>query len=252
MRILIIRHGDPDYSIDSLTEKGWREAELLSERLVKEGITDIFVSPLGRARDTARPTLEKLGLSATVLDWLREFPAGVNPDSFYREAGLSDDLPRHGCPWDVYPQYWRRQESLFSEKGWREHPLYAPTVPVYDAVAAKLDSLIDSFGYHKNGTLYDIDPAADEDRCLAFFCHMGLGLTLISILSRIPVTVTWETFFLPTTSVTSVCMEKFAPVKGQAQARFVQIGDTSHLYAGGEPVSNSGFHCRIAAGLFEK
>ena len=58
MRILIIRHGDPDYSIDSLTEKGWREAELLSERLVKEGITDIFVSPLGRARDTACPTLE--------------------------------------------------------------------------------------------------------------------------------------------------------------------------------------------------
>ena len=29
MKILIIRHGDPDYSIDSLTEKGWREAELL-------------------------------------------------------------------------------------------------------------------------------------------------------------------------------------------------------------------------------
>ena len=23
MKILIIRHGDPDYSIDSLTEKGW-------------------------------------------------------------------------------------------------------------------------------------------------------------------------------------------------------------------------------------
>ena len=33
MKIMIIRHGDPDYSIDSLTEKGWREAELLSQRL---------------------------------------------------------------------------------------------------------------------------------------------------------------------------------------------------------------------------
>lgn len=31
MKLLIVRHGDPDYSIDSLTEKGWREAELLSE-----------------------------------------------------------------------------------------------------------------------------------------------------------------------------------------------------------------------------
>lgn len=33
MKLIIIRHGDPDYSIDSLTEKGWREAELLSERI---------------------------------------------------------------------------------------------------------------------------------------------------------------------------------------------------------------------------
>ena len=28
MRLLIIRHGDPDYVRDSLTEKGRREAEL--------------------------------------------------------------------------------------------------------------------------------------------------------------------------------------------------------------------------------
>ena len=31
MKLMIIRHGDPDYVHDSLTEKGWREAELLSE-----------------------------------------------------------------------------------------------------------------------------------------------------------------------------------------------------------------------------
>ena len=33
MRILIIRHGDPDYEIDGLTEKGKREAALLAKRL---------------------------------------------------------------------------------------------------------------------------------------------------------------------------------------------------------------------------
>lgn len=36
MKIMIIRHGEPDYSIDSLTEKGWREAEYLSEMLVRQ------------------------------------------------------------------------------------------------------------------------------------------------------------------------------------------------------------------------
>ena len=35
MKLLIVRHADPDYTIDSLTSKGWREAELLSERLSK-------------------------------------------------------------------------------------------------------------------------------------------------------------------------------------------------------------------------
>jgi len=32
MRILLIRHGDPDYENDTLTEKGCREAELLAKR----------------------------------------------------------------------------------------------------------------------------------------------------------------------------------------------------------------------------
>ena len=50
MRILIVRHGEPDYAHDTLTEKGWREAELLSERLCKEKIDDFYVSPLGRAK----------------------------------------------------------------------------------------------------------------------------------------------------------------------------------------------------------
>ena len=36
MKLLIVRHGDPDYTIDSLTEKGWREARISrTERLSK-------------------------------------------------------------------------------------------------------------------------------------------------------------------------------------------------------------------------
>ena len=41
MQFLIIRHGDPDYVHDSLTEKGFREAELLARRLKKEGVDKI-------------------------------------------------------------------------------------------------------------------------------------------------------------------------------------------------------------------
>jgi probable phosphoglycerate mutase len=33
MRLMIVRHGDPDYEKDSLTPAGWKEAEALSERM---------------------------------------------------------------------------------------------------------------------------------------------------------------------------------------------------------------------------
>ncbi len=57
MRLMIVRHGDPDYERDSLTEKGWREAELLAERMAKLEVKEFYVSPLGRAKDTASLTL---------------------------------------------------------------------------------------------------------------------------------------------------------------------------------------------------
>ena len=44
MKLIIIRHGDPDYSIDSLTEKGWREAELLSERISRLDVKAFYLS----------------------------------------------------------------------------------------------------------------------------------------------------------------------------------------------------------------
>ena len=99
MKLLIIRHGEPDYSIDSLTEKGWREAELLADRLSKLQIRDFYVSPMGRARATAKPTLERLGRTAEVLDWLHEFRGQIiNPSTGER------------CiPWNLAPQYWTKQ-----------------------------------------------------------------------------------------------------------------------------------------------
>ncbi len=72
MRILLIRHGDPDYKNDTVTEKGAREVALLSDRLAKENIDKIYCSPLGRAQDTAKPTAEKIGKEIHTLPWLAE------------------------------------------------------------------------------------------------------------------------------------------------------------------------------------
>lgn len=50
MKLIIIRHGDPDYSIDSLTEKGWKEAEYLADRIAKLDVKQFYVSRAGGKR----------------------------------------------------------------------------------------------------------------------------------------------------------------------------------------------------------
>ena len=54
MHLVFIRHGEPDYSIDSLTPEGFREADALAARVAgwKGRVTACYRSPLGRAQRT--------------------------------------------------------------------------------------------------------------------------------------------------------------------------------------------------------
>ena len=68
MKIIIARHAEPDYIHDTITEKGKKEAALLAKRLSQIKIDEIYVSPLGRAKDTAAYTLQATGMQAQELD----------------------------------------------------------------------------------------------------------------------------------------------------------------------------------------
>lgn len=72
MRILFIRHGEPDYEKDDLTETGLRQAELVAQRLKDEGIEEIWSSTQGRALNTAKFTADLLGLPVKTADFIRE------------------------------------------------------------------------------------------------------------------------------------------------------------------------------------
>ena len=115
MKILIIRHAEPDYSIDSLTPKGWREADLLAKRLAKLPISDIYCSPLGRAQDTAKATLEAMNKTATTLPWLHEFRGKV----------WDEQKGKKRIPWNLMPEFWTRQPQLFDKDEWYERLLNA-------------------------------------------------------------------------------------------------------------------------------
>ena len=56
MKLIIIRHGDPDYEHDSLTQKGVREAQLLSDRISQLDVR------LSIARRSAERRIQRLTL----------------------------------------------------------------------------------------------------------------------------------------------------------------------------------------------
>ena len=105
MKIIFIRHGEPNYEIDSLTEKGWREAELLSKRTAKWNVTDFYCSPLGRAKDTASFTLKNAGREAEILPWLREFDAPV----------IDPETGKRRIPWDFLPDVLDANRDLYDQ-----------------------------------------------------------------------------------------------------------------------------------------
>ena len=94
MRLLFIRHGDPDYTHDTLTEQGIREAKALARLIPSLGVGDCYVSPLGRARKTAQLALEGTGIIPVEKDWLQEFMTDYDVNGSRLLQGVFPNLKR--------------------------------------------------------------------------------------------------------------------------------------------------------------
>ncbi len=230
MRILLIRHGDPDYGRDGLSDKGKREALLLSGRLARLPISAFYTSPLGRARDTAAPTLRASGCEAGVLSWLQEFPVHQ----------WDGEQNRAHVVWDYYPDI-REKHPEWKQEDWF---LYAPfessdtgmaVLDVFDG----LDGLLAEYGYIREGDRYRVESPEHRHTQIALFCHFGVACVLLSRLLNISAQQLLHGLYLAPTSVTTVASEER---DGQyAQWRCIGIGDASHLLNAGESISYSGF-----------
>ena len=146
MRIIFVRHGDPDYANDTLTEKGWREAALLAERVSGWDVTDFYVSPLGRAQDTASLSLKKMGRSAETMEWLREFHGPVKDP-------LRGD---NAHPWDFYPEYWTKIPAMYDKDGFLDTDVMKSgnVKEEYLRIGKCLDRLLEKYGYVREGGIY--------------------------------------------------------------------------------------------------
>lgn len=234
MRLIIVRHGDTDYTIDSLTEKGWREAELLADRLSKMNIKAFYVSPLGRAKDTASCTLKKMNRTAETCEWLREFSPRINrPDNKIQKK----------LAWDWLPSDWTKEPKFYDAKEWYNVPIMqeAHVKEEYEWVCNSFDDLLEKHGYKREGKYYRVlEPNADT---LVFFCHFGLEMVLLSHLMSVSPMILWHGMCAAPTSMTTVYTEERR--EGIASFRAASFGDTSHLYIAGEEPSFAARFCEM-------
>lgn len=231
MKLLIIRHGDPDYAMDSLTETGWKEAAALVPRMEKLDVKAFYVSPLGRARDTASLTLKAMNREAEVMSWLQEFPARIRrPDA---------DKPT--IAWDWLPQDWMKEPAFFDKDQWLQAEPFrqADLESLYRTVTEGLDGVLAGHGYVREGYYYRAE-RPNEDT-LVFFCHFGLECVLLSHLLNVSPMILWHGTCAAPASVTTLTTEERR--RGIACFRMNAFGDTSHLYAAGMEPSFSARFC---------
>ncbi|MBP3709038.1 MAG: histidine phosphatase family protein [Treponema sp.] len=256
MRLLFIRHGDPNYELDALTEKGVREAELLAKRVATWHVTDFFASPLGRARQTAEIAMQATGRTPTVCEWLKEFYYPVQDPATGNER----------IAWDWLPSFYTdaKNAQLCDVSSWMDAPVMKTgnIAQHYKDVCTEIDKLLARYGYTREGGIYKTDGThcqngvlnisteaykkSYDDRTLVFFCHLGVMFAIIAHFINVSPVQLWQGFFVAPSSVTAVAAEERVP--GTAFFRVQTLGDTQHLHDGGEPPSAAGYFTDVFCG----
>ncbi len=223
MLLYIIRHGDPVYETDSLTERGKLQAEAVGKRMYDAKIDKIFSSPMGRARDTAAPACRLLGLEKNIEEWTHEigderltpFPDGkmksitLVQNTYYLENG-NIDLP---------------YERTYECSGINASRMQSAVKYIEEHGKEFLERM----GYREENGVYRI--LRNNEEKVALFCHAAFSRAWLSVLLHIPLHIMWASFQYTHTGVTVV---EFANnPNGFTAPRCLCFSDVSHLYASG-------------------
>ena len=215
MRIIFVRHGEPDYQHDCLTETGKKQAEAASKRLAREGIDEIYASPMGRAAETAAYTAKLLNLPVHTLPYMHEISWG------------GPDIPQEGHPWTLSDWMISQEDFDFYGKDWRQHPYFKNNIAVQylDEISVQFDALLQNQGYRHEGTRYYCE--TDQQKTIAVFSHGGSGGCVLAHLLALP--FPYVCTVLPY-EFTSVIILEFPVRKGEyVHPRIELFNDAAHI-----------------------
>ena len=208
MNIYLIRHADPDYAADSLTELGFAQAERLAAWLRDVPLTAVYCSPLGRARRTMEPALLGRRLDPKTLDWLAEL---------HHNMGLGHAV------WNVTAEELDADPTL----GGRIEAFMAEQQA---ALVAGFKELMARHGFvSTGGRAYRWDRAARLNQTIACFAHAGMIMTLLAGLFRWPLAEMYVSMDYKPSAVTHLKM--YHRAGGFVELRVCALAAQAHLPA---------------------
>lgn len=218
MRFLFIRHGQPAWSLEGtavdnpgLTDSGMAQARLLGERFRGGVAHRLLVSPLVRARQTAEPIAEALGLEPVTEPWLAEI---ANPTW-------------QGEPTENVERIFREARNRSIEDHWEGLPGGETFRDFHRRVTHGLQDFLDANGNSRvndQPALWTLD---DPDQVVVVVAHAGTNASAIGYLLGIdPVPWEWERFVSFHASVSEV---QPVEISGHHAYSLFRFADVAHL-----------------------
>lgn len=217
MNIYFIRHGDPDYSTDSLTNLGKIQAEKLADSIKNLEIDEVYQSPMGRAKQTAAYSCKNWNIEPVTVQWLKEIEWGNKSGDAYSTSSPWSIKERLITSRNLYPENgsWNKIDEIKNDRILEDNKKHCQD----------FDAFLEQQGYKRNGNLYEAVSPNDKD--IVFFCHGGVSSTLISHLLNMDF---WQFICHVGLTVTSVSKISFNAKKGQCFAPTLSyLNDSHHL-----------------------
>lgn len=190
IELTLVRHAQPEWepggkavNNPELTELGHLQAQKLGEHFQGKEFDHFFVSPLTRARQTARPIAAALGQEPEVLSWLEELrlPDLEGSPSEEVHKFLKNAQQRELIDW------WGGYAGGETFRHFKER-----------VSAGLLDTVHENLGLrHLDRGPYSLWDLPDEDQRILMVCHLGTSsIVLSALLGLEPTPWVWETFAL--------------------------------------------------------
>ena len=216
MRLLLVRHGHPNYDLDCLTPLGHRQAAAAAERLKDEKIDLFYASTCGRAVETAEYAAAHYQKKVTQLPFMREIAWGYDGKAYAPEAH----------PWDLVDNMISESKNL-QEPNWQNLPPFQGNMVCDDVnkIAKDVDAWLATLGYTREGSYYRA--GENTEKTVALFSHGGSSSAVLAHLLNLPFPYLIRIYRVDFTSITSLW---FPDTPGQLVMPVLElVNDNAHI-----------------------